>query len=356
MALSIYQYAQLGCPVETLAFGLSLLCIGRSKVKDASWLCGAKVAVAIVLLVATVIAAAQCGLSLYHKRLSVDIALCLSQLYLATFVLSAAIKPLAPTRRMLRPLLVFCLVVIWISVGLTGVLHIVLVVVSVIVYTVEMVRITSISLYYYHQFSQQPAELNEDERSRLAMIDLFTKAIILLFFSQLLYLAAVLWADSLKLVPVAVMMCVWGFLFVSCVNLVINYDQVNIAPDQPVTVESNDIPHLPPPHSELAVKVDRWIKMRRYTVASLTLKAAAKDMDTNRTYLSQFINSRYGCSFSVWIMGLRLAEAKRLMVSSPTLSLEQVSHTVGFSSLSYFIKSFKQVEGISPGQWRKLNG
>lgn len=79
----------------------------------------------------------------------------------------------------------------------------------------------------------------------------------------------------------------------------------------------------------------------------------AQQLGTNRTYLSRYINGCYNCNFNAWLTRLRIDEARRLLVASPTLSIEKVSMALGFSSKSQFINSFKAQEGIPPGQWRE---
>ena len=81
----------------------------------------------------------------------------------------------------------------------------------------------------------------------------------------------------------------------------------------------------------------------------------AQLLSTNRTYLSQYINTRYGCSFNTWLTQLRLTEAKRLLASSPTLPIDSIAKMTGFASKSHFINSFKASERITPGKWRENN-
>ena len=45
----------------------------------------------------------------------------------------------------------------------------------------------------------------------------------------------------------------------------------------------------------------------------------------NRTYLSQFVNSEYGCSFYMLVNRYRIAEAKRLMTEQPDLKIQDIA-------------------------------
>ena len=74
----------------------------------------------------------------------------------------------------------------------------------------------------------------------------------------------------------------------------------------------------------------------------------------NRTYLSQFINDRYGCSFYQFVNHYRIEEAKRLLCESPEMKITEVSARAGFSSPSVFSRAFSKESGMTPKEWLKL--
>ena len=73
----------------------------------------------------------------------------------------------------------------------------------------------------------------------------------------------------------------------------------------------------------------------------------------NRTYLSQFINDTYGCSFYQFVNRYRIEEAKRLLTEQPELKTTDVAIQCGFSSREAFARTFTQVTGLSPREWGK---
>ena len=85
------------------------------------------------------------------------------------------------------------------------------------------------------------------------------------------------------------------------------------------------------------------------------MNQVAEQLGTNRTYLSRYINDTSGCNFNSWLTRLRIEEAKRLLISSPTLSLDKIAMKVGFASKSHFMSSFKSFVGTTPGRWREQN-
>ena len=72
----------------------------------------------------------------------------------------------------------------------------------------------------------------------------------------------------------------------------------------------------------------------------------------NRSYLSQLINSEYGCSFYQWVNRLRIEEAKRLMREQPDLKIQDVADRCGFSSRRVFSQIFTRETGTTPTEWK----
>jgi AraC-like DNA-binding protein len=52
------------------------------------------------------------------------------------------------------------------------------------------------------------------------------------------------------------------------------------------------------------------------------------------------------------MMNYRLQKAKYKMAHT-SLSIGEIAHAVGFTSQSYFSKVFKEMENISPNEYRK---
>ncbi|MCE4563875.1 helix-turn-helix transcriptional regulator [Maribellus sp. CM-23] len=91
-----------------------------------------------------------------------------------------------------------------------------------------------------------------------------------------------------------------------------------------------------------------------YRNPELKITQISEELLTNRTYVSNLINSEFLCSFSDFVNNYRVAEAKELLADSSynNHSLESISEAVGFGSLNTFIRVFKQDEGVTPGRYR----
>lgn len=99
--------------------------------------------------------------------------------------------------------------------------------------------------------------------------------------------------------------------------------------------------------------LSNWIEQKGYLQAELTIEDLARQLGSNRTYLSTFINSHYGVPFRQWIASLRIAEAKK-MLRDTNLREQDIAEAIGFATVQSFIRNFTQTEHISPSAYRKM--
>ncbi len=87
-----------------------------------------------------------------------------------------------------------------------------------------------------------------------------------------------------------------------------------------------------------------------YLDPKLNILSLAEQLATNRTYLSQAINSQYHMTFPNFINEYRINEAVRLITTGYTddYTQEALAAKVGFSSRGTFIAAFKKVTGVVP--------
>ena len=88
-----------------------------------------------------------------------------------------------------------------------------------------------------------------------------------------------------------------------------------------------------------------------YLEDHFTMSDLVKRMNTNKAYLSEVIaQSEYG-SFYQLINTLRVDHACWMLGEDPTLKMEQVALSSGFSSGSAFSQVFKRIKGVSPSEY-----
>lgn len=151
------------------------------------------------------------------------------------------------------------------------------------------------------------------------------------------------------------------YLFCSYMNYLLFYEQVERALEADALTEpavSDNAPELSAAmqtsiRTDIATRLEEWIAADGYTRPWLTITDVANDLLTNRTYLSSYINTTYDTTFREWITRLRIEYAKRLLLGSPELTVQDVSERSGFQSTSHFIRIFKERTACPPAKWRK---
>lgn len=103
-------------------------------------------------------------------------------------------------------------------------------------------------------------------------------------------------------------------------------------------------------------KLEKLMRIENvYRDESLTLSSLAGTLDLSSQQLSELINTRLGMGFSRYMRERRVEAAKRLLVSAPDQSILSISLDVGFKSQSNFYAAFKEIVGVSPGDYRAAN-
>ena len=151
------------------------------------------------------------------------------------------------------------------------------------------------------------------------------------------------------------------YLFCSYMNYLLFYEQVERALEADILTEPVATDDTPEPaaamstsiRADIAARLEEWIAADKYTRPGLTITDVANDLLTNRTYLSGYINTTYDTTFREWITRLRIEYAKRLLLGSPELTVQDVSERSGFQSTSHFIRIFKERTACPPAKWRK---
>ncbi len=144
------------------------------------------------------------------------------------------------------------------------------------------------------------------------------------------------------------------YLYCCYQNYMLFYETVEsaIQEEQAMEEQAADLSAVVPAyHSDIAQNIAEWIDGKGYCKPGLTLQDVSQQIHTNRTYLSEYINTVYHQSFRDWIADLRIEYAKRLMQEQPQRKMLEVSEASGFLSLSHFTKTFSERENCSPARW-----
>ena len=91
-----------------------------------------------------------------------------------------------------------------------------------------------------------------------------------------------------------------------------------------------------------------------YLEPNLLIKTLAEKCETNRSYLSQFINERYNMNFSTFINTLRVNEAKQILSDKNNdIPFKELYLRLGFNTYSVFNEAFKKHVGVTPAFYLK---
>ena len=124
-----------------------------------------------------------------------------------------------------------------------------------------------------------------------------------------------------------------------------------IAHQEPKQAEQQ--PGHPGSRADFTEKIDKWVGNKSYKKSGVTIKELADELCTNRTYLSNHINSTMNTSFCQWLNNLRIEEAQRLLTDDPSLSLKDLAHDLGYKEQAAFSRHFTNIVGTSPSEWKK---
>ena len=100
--------------------------------------------------------------------------------------------------------------------------------------------------------------------------------------------------------------------------------------------------------------VEQWLAAGGHLKNGLTSPIAADAMGIPRYQLTEWVKTSGYASFSRWIVGLRIEEAKRTLLAHRDWSNETVADHCGFSR-SHFQKTFKKETGFSPSEFLEAN-
>lgn len=90
-----------------------------------------------------------------------------------------------------------------------------------------------------------------------------------------------------------------------------------------------------------------------YTDNSITLEHIAGKYNVSAKYLSSIFKEIAGYNFANYLSRLRMNYAKRLLISTEK-PINKVVEEVGYIDVVSFTKTFKKLEGITPGEYRKI--
>ena len=94
--------------------------------------------------------------------------------------------------------------------------------------------------------------------------------------------------------------------------------------------------------------------LQNYTSHDLSLELLSQKYDYSVPYLSKMIKEETGMTFTKYIQELRLKYVKEKLIETD-LSIKEIIFQAGYYDISNFSRKFKNITGVTPGQYREIN-
>lgn len=92
--------------------------------------------------------------------------------------------------------------------------------------------------------------------------------------------------------------------------------------------------------------------IQEHYMEKITLSMLAQEFHLSEKYISWYFKEHFYISFMQYVSHLRMTRAKHLLYSTE-YSITEIAFSSGYPSVNFFIRSFKEVHGITPLQYRK---
>jgi AraC family transcriptional regulator, transcriptional activator of pobA len=103
-------------------------------------------------------------------------------------------------------------------------------------------------------------------------------------------------------------------------------------------------------YSSLTARFLRLLNARPYRLT--TASEVAKLMGVSRSWLNQLVREETSKNLTDHLQGRLILESKRLLAHSD-LNVSEIAYQLGCEDPSYFTRLFRQVEGVSPREFRE---
>lgn len=126
-----------------------------------------------------------------------------------------------------------------------------------------------------------------------------------------------------------------------------------------------EISHRMEPHIVRVTSLIRSVKNEQNDLANraadimeasyaedISLDSVAESLNISSNYLSILMKEKTGINFSEHLNNVRIRKAKELLEST-SLSVQDVGIRIGYRNVTSFIRMFKKVTGLTPGDYRK---
>ena len=87
----------------------------------------------------------------------------------------------------------------------------------------------------------------------------------------------------------------------------------------------------------------------------ITMATVANYVSMNYTWFSEKFKEQVGVNFNDYLKKFRMEQAKHLLEMG-TYKVYEVADKCGFKDVKHFMKSFREMNGMSAGEWSRTHG
>ncbi|MCQ2144944.1 MAG: helix-turn-helix domain-containing protein [Bacteroidales bacterium] len=108
--------------------------------------------------------------------------------------------------------------------------------------------------------------------------------------------------------------------------------------------------------ASLEKSIAKWVAEKKYREYDKSREEIAAELNTSKELLQLYFAMRVGVDFRTWRTGLRVEDAKQLLLEDKNSSVQVIAEISGFSDRSNFHRQFTKIVGCSPKEWRETDG
>lgn len=107
---------------------------------------------------------------------------------------------------------------------------------------------------------------------------------------------------------------------------------------------------------KLEESLERWVAQKRFREYDKSRDEIVRELKTTKEMFHLYFATVKCMDFKTWRTGLRIEEAKKLLLENKDVSTNIIGEVAGFSDRSNFHRQFVKIVGCSPKQWRESGG
>lgn len=126
--------------------------------------------------------------------------------------------------------------------------------------------------------------------------------------------------------------------------------------------ESHETNDSPEPHSPSSENIELIARIRAlmeeqqlFLSSELKISEVADALGVSRSAVTNSIRAACGCTFPNFVNAYRVDYVKQLMLTNPDAKISTLYLEAGFANETSFFRTFKEISGMTPTEWRTAN-